>query len=204
MGCTINSAKRRPAGCISACLKNSSRRGNEAEGCARLPGNPPRHLGGYGAWGFFRQALSLTAVLLAVVFQSRAGIPPAEELLPQDTLFMVTVPDFGKIREIFQASPQIQLWNSPAMRPFKEKFLTRWSEEFIKPLERELDVHFDDYASLPQGQLTFAVTQNGAGEQEDQPLGKLLLLDTRDKSDQLKTNLFELRKKWVDAGKLLR
>jgi len=117
---------------------------------------------------------------------------------------MVTVPDFGKIREIFQASPQIQLWNSPAMRPFKEKFLTRWNEEFIKPLERELDIRFDDYTSLPQGQLTFAVTQNGAGEQEDQPLGKLLLLDTRDQSDRLKTNLFELRKKWVDAGKLLK
>ena len=34
--------------------------------------------------------------------------------------------------------------------------------------------------------------------------GKLLLLDTRDQSDRLKTNLFELRKKWVDAGKLLK
>src|SRR5438093_12438232 len=35
-------------------------------------------------------------------------------------------------------------------------------------------------------------------------MSKLLLLDTRDKSDQLKSNLFELRKKWVGAGKLLR
>src|SRR5438445_6433235 len=148
--------------------------------------------------------VSFTAVLAGVAFPIRAGIPPAEELLPQDTLFMVTVPDFGKIREIFQASPQSQLWNSPAMRPFKEKFLARWSEEFIKPLERELGVRFDDYISLPQGQLTFAVTQNGAAEKEDQPMGKLVLLDTRDKSEQLKTNLFELRKKWVDAGKLLK
>src|SRR5207249_11529364 len=38
------------------CLKNGSRRGNEADGCARLPGNPPRYLGGYGAWGFCRHA----------------------------------------------------------------------------------------------------------------------------------------------------
>jgi len=148
--------------------------------------------------------VSFTAVVVGVAFQIRAGIPPAEELLPQDTLFMVTAPDFGKLREIFQASPQNQLWNSPAMRPFKEKFLARWSEEFIKPLEHELDLRFDDYISLPQGQLTFAVTQNGAAEQEDQPMDKLLLLDTRDKSDQLKTNLFELRKKWVDAGKLIK
>jgi len=148
--------------------------------------------------------VSFTAVVIGVAFRIRAGIPPAEELLPHDTLFMVTAPDFGKLREIFQASPQNQLWNSPAMRPFKEKFLARWSEEFIKPLEHELDLRFDDYISLPQGQLTFAVTQNGAAEQEDQPMDKLLLLDTRDKRDQLKTNLFELRKKWVDAGKLIK
>src|SRR6266581_7189101 len=204
MGYTINSAKPRPSHWLRACLKNSSRRGNEADGCTHLRGSPPRYLGGYRAWGSIRHALSFTAVLIAAAFQIRAGIPPAEELLPQDTLFMVTVPDFGKIREIFQASPQSQLWNSPAMRPFKEKFLARWNEEFIKPLERELDIRFDDYTSLPQGQLTFAVTQNGAAEKEDQPMGKLVLLDTRDQSDRLKTNLFELRKKWVDAGKLLK
>jgi len=145
-----------------------------------------------------------TAVLASAVLQSGAEIPPAEELLPQDTLFMMTVPDFGRIREIFKASPQNQLWNDSAMRPFKEKFLARWSEEFVKPLERELGLDFDNYISLPQGQLTFAVTQNGALEKQDQPMGKLLLLDTRDKSAQLQTNLFELRKKWVDAGKLIK
>src|SRR6266851_8697331 len=41
-------------------LKNGSRRGNEADGCARLPGNPPRYLVGYSAWGFFRHAFNLT------------------------------------------------------------------------------------------------------------------------------------------------
>src|SRR2546422_10847428 len=41
-------------------LKNGSRRGNEADGCAHLPGNPPRYLGGYSTWGFFRHALNPT------------------------------------------------------------------------------------------------------------------------------------------------
>ena len=39
---------------LRACPKNGSRRGNEADGCAR---NPPPYLGGYGAWQFFRHAL---------------------------------------------------------------------------------------------------------------------------------------------------
>src|SRR6266700_8240371 len=32
---------------LGAFLKSRSRRGKEADGCARLPGNPPRYLGGY-------------------------------------------------------------------------------------------------------------------------------------------------------------
>ena len=35
-----------------------SRRGNEADGCAGWPGSPPRHLGGYGAWGMDMKGLS--------------------------------------------------------------------------------------------------------------------------------------------------
>src|SRR6267142_4876322 len=98
MGCTINSAKR----WFGACLKNGSRGGNEADGCARLRGNPPRYLGGYGAWGFLRHSLSFAAILVSALLQSDAGTPPAEDLLPEDTLFMMTVADFGRIREIFK------------------------------------------------------------------------------------------------------
>ena len=39
---------------LRACLKNGSRRGNEADGCARWPGNPPPYVGGYEASEFFR------------------------------------------------------------------------------------------------------------------------------------------------------
>src|SRR5205823_3443515 len=85
-----------------------------------------------------------------------------------------------------------------------EKFLSKWNEEFRKPLERELDLNFDDYLSLPQGQVTFAVIPNGQVEKEDHPLAMLFLLDTRGQSNQLKTNLTGLRKKWSEAGKSIR
>src|SRR5216684_5911032 len=153
MGYTINLAKPRPTYCLKVVL-------NWRALVMKRPPLPCPLLQRRRGRGFLRHTLGFTGVLIGATFQIRAGIPPAEELLPQDTLFMVTAPDFGKLREIFQASPQNQLWNSPAMRPFKEKFLARWSEEFIKPLEHELDLRFDDYISLPQGQLTFAVTQN--------------------------------------------
>jgi hypothetical protein len=141
---------------------------------------------------------------ICVALTASAVIPPVEKILPDDTLFLVTTPDFSKLRDIYRNSPQTQFWNDPAMKPFKDRFLSKLGEEFIQPLEHDLGVHLSDYTNLPQGQITFAVTQNGwSGPEGDRP-GLLLLLDTKDKSTQLTKNISDLRKKWVEAGKTLR
>ena len=50
--------------------------------------------------------------------------------------------------------------------------------------------------------FTFAITQNGwNGADDSPPPGLLLLLDARDKSGLLKTNLDTLRRKWTENGK---
>ena len=151
-----------------------------------------------------QKSITLLAVIFCLGVRGHAAVPAPEKLLPDDTLLMVNAPDFLKIRQIYKSSPQSQLWNDPAMRPFKEKFLSKWNDDFVKPLERELNVHFADYSSLPQGQVTLAVTLNGNEAKDDQPPGLLLLVDTREKSSQLKTNLADLRKKWTDAGKSMK
>lgn len=146
----------------------------------------------------------LAACLCFSAIAAGAAIPPPEQLLPDDTLIVLTAPDFGRLRQICQRSPKGRLWNDPAMKPLKEKFLSRWREQVVKPLEQELNLSFDTYARLPQGQLTFAVTRNAWQTGDNQPLGYLLLLDTRDQAGLLRTNLAELRKKWVAAGKTLK
>src|SRR5215472_10769073 len=149
-------------------------------------------------------SLLTLACLLALNLSGRAAIPTPEKLLPEDTLVLVTAPDFAKLRDLVKKSPQSQCWNDPAMKPFKDKFLLKWNEDFVKPLQRELDVKLDDYTSLLQGQVTFALTQNGWQGQEGQMPGLVLLLDSRDKSAQLKKNLADLKKKWVDAARKVR
>lgn len=134
----------------------------------------------------------------------RAAIPSPEKLLPEDTLVLLTAPDFAKLSQASAATPQVLLWNDPAMKPFKEKFLNKWNEEFLTPLERELDIKVADYTSLLQGQLTFAIIQNGWKGQAGEEPGLLLLVDTKDKSDQLKKNLGDLRKKCSTSGRTVR
>ena len=108
------------------------------------------------------------------------------------------------MRDAARQSPQWLFWNDPAMKPFHDKFMAKWNEKFVAPLEHDLGVKLGDYTDLPQGQLTLAVTQNGWTGGDDPAPGVLLLLDTKGKSDLLKTNLAALRKKWTDAGKPMR
>ena len=152
--------------------------------------------------GPIRKAFTTLVVLAATHLP--AAIPPAEKILPADTMFMVSIPDCTKLRNILARSAPGRFWNDPAMKPFRDKFVAKWTEGFLAPLERDLGVKFDDFRTLPQGQLTFAVTQESwQGKSEVQP-GLLLLLDTRDQGSQLKTNLVNLRKKWTDAGRTIK
>src|SRR5207344_2850429 len=130
-----------------------------------------------------------------------SATPAPEKLLPDDTLAVFTAPDFVRLSEAMKKAPQAQLWNDPAMKPFKEKFLTKWDDEVIKPLERELGIKIADYTSLLQGQVTLAITQDGWKGRDKKEPGVLLLVDAKEKSDQLKKNLTALRKKWADSGK---
>ncbi len=130
-----------------------------------------------------------------------APVPAPEKLLPDDTLLVVTIPDMAAFNAAVQQSSGYRFWNDTAMRPFREKFMEKLREQLVDPLERELGVKFADYTNLIQGQLTFAITQNGwQGRGEKRP-ALLLLGDAKDKSDRLKRNINDVRKKWTDAGK---
>ncbi|MFO1514971.1 MAG: hypothetical protein U1F83_19030 [Verrucomicrobiota bacterium] len=148
------------------------------------------------------QFLALATLALGR-FTALGAVPPAEKLLPPDTLLVVSAPDWTQLREVYKKSPQSQFWEDPAMKPFREKFLNKWNEEFVKPLERDLGVKLDDYGALLQGQVTLAVTQEGwqGKEKDDGDPAILFLLDAKDKADLLKKNLADLRKKWSEAGK---
>jgi hypothetical protein len=181
----------RPMSCATGIQKPFKMNQNRRADCKNH--NPKRYAG---------QACSILGLL--VTLTAGAAIPSPEKLLPDDTLVLLTAPDYAKLREISRRATMVQLWSDTAMKPFREHFSTKWNDEFVKPLEREMNIKFDDYTALLNGQLTFALTQNGWQGDSDQEPAFLLLLDAKDKSAQLKKNLADLRTKWSDAGKTLR
>src|ERR1700690_473453 len=83
---------------------------------------------------------ALAAAVLAPAGPGRAAIPPAENLLPADTLLVITVPDCSTLRAAGRQSPQWLFWNDPAMKPFHDKFMAGLNGQFIAPLEHDLGV----------------------------------------------------------------
>src|SRR3974390_971185 len=170
--------------------------------------SPPTSLGERGAWGAVCRSTRCIlgifplafAALLPLATPLRAAIPPVENLLPADTLFLLNTPDCAALRAASHQSPQWLFWNDPAMKAFHDKFVAKWNEEFVAPLEHDLGVKLDDFATLLQGQFAVALTQNGWNGSNDVDPGLLLLLDSGNKSGLLKTNLAGLRQKWVQAG----
>jgi len=90
-----------------------------------------------------RTLFAASVALLCVVCQTGAEVLPAEKMLPDDTLLMFTLPDFNKIRDIYQHSPHGRFWNDPAMKDFKDKFIAKLTSDYITPLEHQLGVRFE-------------------------------------------------------------
>lgn len=148
--------------------------------------------------------LLLAGCVAALNLRAVAAVPPPEQLLPADTLLVVSVPDCTQLRASVAQSAYGQLWADPAMKPFREHVARKGREEFLSPLERELGVRFADYTNLFRGQLTLAITQEGWQGESDAAPGLVLLLDAAEQAGSLQRLLGDLRQQWQNAGKSVR
>jgi hypothetical protein len=148
--------------------------------------------------------LSGFVLFLMAGFPVFAAVPPAESLLPADTLLVVTVPDYQSMHKALQQFPMWLLWNDPAMKPFHDDFMSKWNARFNSSQQKEFGMTLDQFLPLLQGQMTFAVTRNGWQGSDNGSPGMLFLLDAKDKSSLLATNLAALKQAWRDEGKTVR
>ena len=137
--------------------------------------------------------LSLMGVL---AFTGRAAITP-ESILPANTFALSTVPDVSAARVALNSAPLTRLWNDPSMARFTEKFSFAVEKNILEPLLIQGNFDINEYSSLLQGQLTFALTRQ---EGEEIP-GIVFILDSGKKSEVLKEKLADLRTALVDNAR---
>jgi len=143
----------------------------------------------------------LLLILCGFCLGARAAILPPEKLLPKDTVLLVTVPDSLAAWGILTNSPYGRLWQDPAVKAFKDKFIDKFGSDVITPLERSLGIELSAYKGLAQSQATFALLPIAQPDKSEDHFAKLFLLDTKDRAAQLRTNLADIRQKWASAGK---
>ena len=131
---------------------------------------------------------------------STAAVPPAEKLLPADTLAVLTVPDWDKATAAAKDFSLAQLWRDPAMKPFAEKF-ERKLGELIGQEDKNFATEWAEFKPLVGGQVTLAVIRNEwQGEPNTAP-DVVVLIDVKDMAKQLRAFLDKCEKNDISAGK---
>jgi hypothetical protein len=87
------------------------------------------------------------------------------------------------------------------MRATRDKFNGRWTNEVTNPMEKDFKIKLGDYTELLRGQFTFALTRP---VDETKGPGFVLLIDSKDKAETLKTRLADLQKKWTEGDRKLK
>ena len=135
----------------------------------------------------------LVSLIGALAFTGRAAVTP-ESILPANTFALSTVPDANAARTAFNAVPLMRFWNDPSMARFTEKFSFAVEKNILEPLLIQANLDINEYSSLLQGQLTFALTRQ-VGEEIP---GAIFILDSGKNSEALKEKLADLRETLVD------
>jgi len=135
----------------------------------------------------------LLSLMGALAFTGRAAVTP-ESILPANTFALSTVPDVSAARVALNSAPLTRLWNDPSMARFTEKFSFAVEKNILEPLLIQGNFDINEYSSLLQGQLTFALTRE-VGEEIP---GVIFILDSGKKFEALKEKLADLRETLVD------
>ncbi|MEN9573358.1 MAG: hypothetical protein RL514_1213 [Verrucomicrobiota bacterium] len=144
--------------------------------------------------------LACLFVATALARTTFAAIPPAEKLLPADTLAVLTVSDWDQAAAAAKDFSLAQLWRDPAMKPFADK-LTGKLRDVIGQEDKNFAGDWAEFQPLVGGQVTLAVIRGDwQGEPNTGP-DVVVFLDVKDKTKALRAFLDRCEKRDADAGK---
>lgn len=110
--------------------------------------------------------------LFALGFAAPAAAGPAEQMLPEDTLFVLSVDNFTESRARMKAHPLYALYNEPDFQKFIEKPMAK-----IEEMMESSAVKPGEIIELIQGQACLAVTGAREVAKGTHWMGGVMLLD---------------------------
>lgn len=125
--------------------------------------------------------------------------PPPDQLVSQNTIAILTAPDLSELKAVTQKSAQWKIMHDASLKPFKDKFWAGFKAQVLKPFEDEVQFKISNALDLLQGQLTLAISADGALDLDSPDVDFLVILDTGKNQSQLTGILDEARKRMKEG-----
>ena len=125
-------------------------------------------------------------------------LAPTAKLIPPETVLLVDIGDFSKLRTQFEKTSFYRLYKDPAMAAFVDNFKTKWAEQNEK-IEDEMARIIADVDSLPEGRLAVAMVLDERTVEANEP--PFVLIAQWGKSiDKIKEAMNKIVEKAVEDG----
>ncbi len=135
----------------------------------------------------------MRTLLAALLLAAAAAAQSFDELLPDSTVFYVSIENAARTKERWAQSPLAALWKDEAMQAFLEKPRTAW-DEWMDEVRREGAFTPEDVLDLLSGQtILAAVWPEGADEPKP-----LVLADIGENGEKLRELVAKIEKRLVE------
>ena len=127
-----------------------------------------------------------------------AVLPKTAKLVPPETLLLVDVEDFSRLKAQFEKTNLYKLYKDPAMAAFVENFKAKWREK-VRELDNKILEAIVDAEVLPQGRVAMALVLDEPGKEADEPL-VLFISQWGETIDKIKEAVGKMAQKVIEDG----
>jgi len=127
-----------------------------------------------------------------------AVLPKTAKLVPPETLLVVDIEDFSRLKAQFEKTNLYKLYKDPAMAAFVENFKAKWREK-MRELDNEILEAIVDAEVLPQGRVAMALVLDEPGKEADEP-PVLLISQWGETIGKIKEAVEKMAQKAIEDG----
>ncbi len=99
----------------------------------------------------------LSSVVTLTLTNAIGAAKPAEKLLPENTMAVITFRDLSSMEKAYENAPFSKFMKDPALQPFLKKAEKSVKKNLLEPIEEKLALDLAELGNLCEGQLTFAI-----------------------------------------------
>ncbi len=143
----------------------------------------------------------LASCLLALFIGNNAvadRLPPAQQLLPPETIIVMEIPDFNQLKLQWEKTNAFKLYKEPAMDDFFGKIRQKYHEE-VQKTENKFVRAVLDAGTLPKKRMVLALVQNQKAINIHEPVA-VCIIQWGKNVKEIKPAVRETTDKAVDEG----